>query len=54
MDPRKDRILAKCTSHICVCKTKNSIIFQAKTYNAKMTGTGGGKEVNYPEMDLSS
>jgi hypothetical protein len=50
----KGRILVKCNSHRCVCKIQNSIISQAKTYNAKMTGTGGGKEVKYTEMDLSS
>jgi hypothetical protein len=54
MDPCKGRILVKCTSHRCVCKTQNSIIFQAKTYNAKMKGTRGGKEVKYTAMDLSS
>jgi hypothetical protein len=54
MDPCQGRILAKCRSHRFVYKTQNSIIFQAKTYNAKMTGTGGGKEVKLIEMDLSS
>jgi len=53
-DPYKGRIMAKCTSHRCVCKTQNSIIFQVKTYTAKTTGTGGGKEVQYTEMDHSS
>jgi len=46
--------MAKSTSHRCVCKTQNSIIFQVKTDNSKTTGTGGGKEVQYTEMDHTS
>ena len=52
MDLCKGRILVKCTSHRCVCQTQDSVIFQAETYNAKMTGTGGGKEAKYNNMDL--
>jgi len=36
---------------VCVCNSI-STLFQAKRDNANMTGTGGGKEVKYNEMDL--
>ena len=31
-----------------------TLVLQAKRYNAKTTGAGGGKEEKYNDMDLSS
>ena len=39
-------------SHSYVRRVQISVVFQAKRDNAKMTETGGGKEVKYNEMDL--
>lgn len=49
MYPHACRRLAYYTSHVCA---RLGIRFQAKRDNAKMTGTGSGKEVKYNEIGV--